>query len=158
MERYKVWIASQPVWIWLDCPLCTKTLCWSLLREIYWANMAPAITTWSKNFCPVVQFCLIMSNILRRLSNKNNAQCAFWVIRWPCSQNGSVVQSVPDTIKRRGGYRGIFREEGVDTGPYFRENHGSRVWNSRFPHESCFPSNRTSRDKYMLNNLSRRNF
>ena len=57
-----------------------------------------------------------MSNILRRLSNKNNAQCAFWVIRWPCSQNGSVVQSVPDTIKRRGGYRGIFREEGEDIG------------------------------------------
>ena len=28
----------------------------------------------------------------------------------------------------------------VDTGPYFRGNHGSRVWNSRFPQESCFLS------------------
>ena len=27
LERNKVWITSQPVWIWLDCPLCTKTLC-----------------------------------------------------------------------------------------------------------------------------------
>ena len=34
---------------------------------------------------------------------------------------------VYDTIRRRGGYRGIFREEGVDTGAYFRGNHGSRV-------------------------------
>ena len=66
--------------------------------------------------------------------------------------------AVSDTIRRRGGYRGIFREEGVDTGAYFKGNHGFRVWNSRFPHESCFPSNRTSGDKYMLNNLSRRNF
>ena len=83
---------------------------------------------------------------------ETSAQCAFWVVRWPCSQNGPVS----DTIRRRGGYRGIFREEGVDTGAYFKGNHGFRVWNSRFPHESCFPSNRTSRDKYMLNNLSRR--
>ena len=81
------------------------------------------------------------------------AQCAFWVVRWPCSQNGPVSA----TIRRRGGYRAMLREEGVDTGPHFRGNHGSRVWNSRFPHESCFPSNRTSRDKYMLNNLLRRN-
>ena len=77
-----------------------------------------------------------------------NAQCAFSVVWWPCSQNGPVS----DTIRRRGGYWGMFKGEGVDTGPYFRRNHGSRVWNSWFPHESCFPSNRTSRDKYMLNN------
>ena len=38
---------------------------------------------------------------------------------------------VYDTIRRRGGYRGIFREEGVDTGPYFRANHGSRVWKAQ---------------------------
>ena len=43
-------------------------------------------------------------------------------------QNGPVS----DTIRIRGGYRGIFMEEGVDTGPYFRGNHGSRVWNSWF--------------------------
>ena len=33
-----------------------------------------------------------------------------------------------------------------------------RVRKSRFPWKSCIPSNRTSRDKYMLNNLSRRIF
>ena len=31
----------------------------------------------------------------------STAQCAFWVVRWPCSQNGPVS----DTIRRRGGYR-----------------------------------------------------
>ena len=65
----------------------------------------------------------------------HSAQCAFWVVRWPCSQNGPVS----DTIKN----------EGVDTGAYVGKNgwirghilggnHGSRVWNSRFPHVSCF--------------------
>ena len=48
------------------------------------------------------------------------AQCARWVVRWPCSQNGLVS----DTIRRRGGYRGIFREEGVDTGAYL----GKKGW------------------------------
>ena len=43
----------------------------------------------------------------------------------------SFYDAVSDKIRRRGGNRGIFREEGVDTGPYFRGNHGSRVWNSR---------------------------
>ena len=40
----------------------------------------------------------------------SSAQCALWVVGWPCSQNGPVS----DTIRRRGGYRGILREEGVD--------------------------------------------
>ena len=39
----------------------------------------------------------------------SSAQCALWVVGWPCSQNGPVS----DTIRRRGGYRAIFREEGV---------------------------------------------
>ena len=52
---------------------------------------------------------------------RSSAQCAFWVVRWPCSQNGPVS----NTIRRRGGYKAIFREEGVDTGPYVRGNHGS---------------------------------
>ena len=48
---------------------------------------------------------------------RTSAQCAFWVVRWPCSQNGPVS----NTIRRRGGYKAIFREEGVDTGPYLGE-------------------------------------
>ena len=83
-----------------------------------------------------------------------SAQCVLCSVRCPCIFYGPLVT----TIRRRGGYRGIFGEEGVDTGVYFGGNHRFRVWNSGFPHESCFPSNRTSRDKYMLNNLSRRNF
>ena len=35
--------------------------------------------------------------------------------------------AVSDTIRRRGGNRGIFTEEGVDTVAYFGGNHGSRV-------------------------------
>ena len=38
------------------------------------------------------------------LSNTAIAQCAVWVVRWPCSQNGPVS----GTIRRRRGYRGIF--------------------------------------------------
>ena len=109
--------------------------------------------------CSVNAFCVEVflsqeSATFRECNSPYIAQCAFWVVRWPCSQNGAVS----DTIRRRGGYGGIFRKEGMDTGPYFRGNHGSRVWDSRFTHESCFPSNRTSRDICMLNNLSRRNF
>ena len=47
----------------------------------------------------------------------NSAQCAFWVVRWPCIQNGPVSDTIY-SIRRRGGYRGILREEGVDTGAY----------------------------------------
>ena len=35
--------------------------------------------------------------------------------------------TVSDTIRIRGGYRGIITEEGVDTVTYFGRNHGSRV-------------------------------
>ena len=42
--------------------------------------------------------------------------------------------------------------------PKWPGNPKFRIWKSQFPSKSCFPSNRTSRDKYMLNNLSRRNF
>ena len=34
---------------------------------------------------------------------------------------------VCETIRRRGGNRGILTEEGVDTVAYFGGNHGSRV-------------------------------
>ena len=39
----------------------------------------------------------------------------------------SFYGAVSDTIRRRGGNRGIFTEEGVDTVAYFGGNHGSRV-------------------------------
>ena len=39
----------------------------------------------------------------------------------------SFYDAVSDTIRRRGGARGIFTEEGVDTVAYFGGNHGSRV-------------------------------
>ena len=39
----------------------------------------------------------------------------------------SFYDTVSDTIRRRGGNRGIFTEEGVDTVAYFGGNHGSRV-------------------------------
>ena len=49
-----------------------------------------------------------------------SAQCVLCSV---CMFYGPVVS----TKRRRGGYRGIFGEEGVDTGAYFRVNHGSRV-------------------------------
>ena len=42
----------------------------------------------------------------------------------------SFYDAVSDTIRRRGGNRGIFTEEGVDAVAYFGGNHGSRVWKS----------------------------
>ena len=39
----------------------------------------------------------------------------------------SFYAAVSDTIRRRGGNRGIFTEEGMDTVAYFGGNHGSRV-------------------------------
>ena len=38
-----------------------------------------------------------------------------------------LSDAVSDTIRRRGGYRGIITDEGVDTVTYFGGNHGSRV-------------------------------
>ena len=52
-----------------------------------------------------------------------SAQSVFCSVRCPCI----FYDPVYDTIRRRGGYRGIFREEGVDTGAYFRGNYVSGV-------------------------------
>ena len=82
------------------------------------------------------------------------AQCAFWVVRWPCSQNGPVS----NTIRRWGRYRGIFREEGEDTGTYFRGNHVSRVSKSQKCEQMYFPHTRTSWDKHMFNGMPNSNF
>ena len=58
--------------------------------------------------------------LLKRRYWLSNAKC----VRCPCI----FYDPVSDTIKRRGGYRGIVREDGVDTGVYLRGNPGSRVW------------------------------
>ena len=63
----------------------------------------------------------------------------------------SFYDAVSDTIRRRGGNRGIFTEEGVDTVAYFGGNHGSRVWKSLKLKKVYFPQTRTSWDKYMFN-------
>ena len=61
-----IWIISESVWIWMDCPACTKTLCWSLLREIYWANMALHHNNLVKEFLPCFPFYVIISEIFQQ--------------------------------------------------------------------------------------------
>ena len=46
------------------------------------------------------------------------AQCVPCKVRWHCI----FYDGVSDTIRRRGGYRGIITEEGVDTVTYFGGN------------------------------------
>ena len=65
----------------------------------------------------------------------------------------SFYDAVSDSIRRRGGNRGIFTEEGVDTVAYFGGNHGSRVWKSLKLKKVYFPRTRTSWDKYMFNRI-----
>ena len=43
------------------------------------------------------------------------------------SRSGWLLELLTELIRRRGGDRGIFTEEGVDTVAYFGGNHGSRV-------------------------------
>ena len=78
-----------------------------------------------------------------------NAQCVLCKVRWHCI----FYDAVSDTIRRRGGYRGIITEEGVDTVTYFGGNHGSRVWKSLKLKKVYFPRTRTSWDKYMFNRI-----
>ena len=86
----------------------------------------------------------------KRHRNKNHctAQCVLCKVRRRCI----FYNAVSDTIRRRGGYSGIFWEEGVavDTGAHFRGNHGSRVWKSQKCDKMYFPHTRTSWDKYMF--------
>ena len=56
--------------------------------------------------------------------------------------------------QKKGGYRGIFREDAEDTGTYFRGNHGSKVSKSqKCEKKMYFPHTRTSWDKYMFNGM-----
>ena len=57
---------------------------------------------------------------------------------------------VVTTIRRRDGYKGIFGEEGVDTGAYLGGYHGFRVWKCK---KMYFLHTRTSWDKYMFNGI-----
>ena len=61
--------------------------------------------------------------------------------------------------QKKGGYRGIFREDAEDTGTYFRGNHGSKVSKSqKCEKKMYFPHTRTSWDKYMFNGIPKLKF
>ena len=62
---------------------------------------------------------------------------------------------VVTTIRRRDGYKGIFGEEGVDTGAYLGGYHGFRVWKCK---KMYFLHTRTSWDKHMFNGMPNSNF
>ena len=51
------------------------------------------------------------------------ADCVLCAARCHCI----FYDAVSNTIRRRGGYRGVTTEEWVDTVTYFGGNHGSRV-------------------------------
>ena len=91
----------------------------------------------AKKFNKYIKY-LILANIVN--SQCSTAQCVLCSVRCPCI----FYDPVSDTIRRRGGYRGIFKEEGVDTGAYFRGNHGSRVWKSQKCEKVYIPHTRTS--------------
>ena len=80
------------------------------------------------------QYVVVFDNVLFVISGLSNCTVsAYWVflqctmctlfsvmplyLLWPCIRYN----------QKKGGYRGIFREEGENTGAYFRGNHGSRV-------------------------------
>ena len=86
------------------------------------------------------------SDVLLRIST---AQCVLCKVRWHCI----FFAAVSDTIRRRGGYRAIITEEGVDTVTYFGGNHGYRVWKSLKLKEVHVPRTRTSWDRYMFNKI-----
>ena len=73
-------------------------------------------------------------------SSHPSAQCVLCKVRWHCI----IYDAVSNTIRRRGGYKAIITEEGVDTVPYFGGNHGSRVWKSLKLKKVYLPRNRTS--------------
>ena len=69
-----------------------------------------------------------------QMQNKKNTKCISYCISTlhyvhfvKYDDAVSFYDAVSDTIRRRGGDRGIFTEEGVDTVAYFGGNHGSRV-------------------------------
>ena len=61
--------------------------------------------------------------------------------------------------QKKGGYRGIFREDAEDTGTYFRGNHGSKVSKSqKCEKKMYFPHTQTSWEKYMFKGMPNTNF
>ena len=83
-----------------------------------------------------------------------SAQCVLCSVRCLCI----FYDPVSNTIRRRCGYRGIFREEGVDTRAYFKGNHGSRVGKSQKCGKLYFPHTRTSWDKRLFNGIRKPKF
>ena len=60
--------------------------------------------------------------------------------------------------QKKGGYRGIFREAGEDTGTYFREITDLEFQNHKNVKKMYFPHTRTSWDKFMFNGMPNSNF
>ena len=48
----------------------------------------------------------LINHVFTALAARCNAQCAFWVLRWPCGQNGPVYATGPYYVAHV-----------VDTGP-----------------------------------------
>ena len=61
-----------------------------------------------------------------KIGSRQSSQCTMCIFL-KYDDTVSFYDAVSDTIRRRGGDRGIFTEEGVDTVAYFRGNHGFRV-------------------------------
>ena len=95
---------------------------WLWWESVRWQN--PTICNDEETF--LVQFRLVdwVTALRALIGFFSSAQCVLWSARCPFI----FYDPVFDTIRRRGGYRGMFREEGEDTGAYLRGNHGSRVW------------------------------
>ena len=60
--------------------------------------------------------------------------------------------------QKKGGYRGIFREAGEDTGTYFREITDLEFQNHKIVKKMYFPHTQTSWDKFMFNGMPNSNF
>ena len=90
-----------------------------LIYEIYDSSNSTSEKAVSSLFNFLVNFI----NIGVKTHVHCNAQCVLCKVRCHCI----FYDAVSDTIRRRGGYRGIITEEGVDTVTYFGGNHGSRV-------------------------------
>ena len=122
--------------------------------------------------------CVLYAKKYTGLEKYTTAQCAFWVVRWPCGQMAIAVKTLSHgkTIVLRLFFLYCFRKKTLKLVSLFIFRHWKhyfwntqnwskwpgnpkfRVWKSRFPWKSSFPSNRTSWDKYMLNDISRHKF
>ena len=76
----------------------------------------------------------------------------------PKSLDFALPSSSTRYNQKKGGYRGIFREAGEDTGTYFREITDLEFQNHKNVKKMYFPHTRTSWDKFMFNGMPNSNF